>query len=100
MCDRRQRISSRRLDRVIDLTRQCRSDAECVAIDTSSACRDTCGTWVNQRFVDRLKRLMAYLDQRYCATFVTDGCQRPELACPKQHGECVDGQCTAVGDRE
>ena len=98
MCDRRQRISSKRIDRVTELTRQCRSDAECVSVDTGSACRNTCGGWVNQRYALRVKKLIDYLDQRYCATFAADGCPKAAVRCPKQHGACVDGLCTGVRD--
>jgi hypothetical protein len=96
MCARRQRISSRRIDRVIDLTRQCNSDADCVQVDTSSGCRSTCGAFVNQRYADRIKRLLAYLDQRYCATFAGDGCGRAETLCATQQAACVEQRCTAV----
>lgn len=96
MCARRQRISSRRIDRVIELTRQCRSDADCVQVDTNSSCRSTCGAFVNQRYADRIKRLLSYLDQRYCATFADDGCAKPEILCAKQQAACVDQRCTAV----
>ena len=96
MCDRRQRISSKRIDRVIELTRQCSTDADCVAVDTGSACRDTCGSWVNARYGERVKKLIDYLDQRYCATFAADGCSKPAASCAKQHGACVNGLCTGV----
>jgi hypothetical protein len=96
MCARRQRISSRRIDRVVDLTRQCSSDAECVAVDTSSGCRSTCGAFVNQRYADRIRRLLAYLDQRYCASFTADGCSKPQIRCATQQGACIEQRCTAV----
>lgn len=96
MCDRRKRISSRRIDRVVDLTRQCRSDADCVEIDIGSGCRGMCSAWVNQRYTDRIKRWVAYLDQRYCATFGSDGCPTEQIRCGKQRGACVDGMCTGV----
>jgi hypothetical protein len=97
MCDRRQRISSKRIDRVIELTRQCRNDAECMMVDDSSACRKGCGAAVNQRYGERVKKLIDYLDQRYCATFATDGCAAPQARCAKaERAACVSGQCTAV----
>lgn len=96
MCDRRQRVSSRRIDRVIDLTRQCRSDAECVHVATSSGCRETCGTWVNRRYAQRVGRLIQYLDQRYCASFQSDGCAMSAPQCTPERGACVDAQCTGV----
>jgi len=96
MCDRRQRISSKRIDRVVDLTRQCRSDSECVQVDTSSACRGTCGAWVNQRYAERVKKLIDYLDQRYCATFQADGCSMTAPKCAAQRGVCVDGLCAGT----
>ena len=97
MCDRRQRISSKRIDRVIDLTRQCRNDTECVIVDDSSACRKGCGAAINQRYSERVKKLIDYLDQRYCATFGTDGCAAPQVGCAKaERAACVSGQCTAV----
>jgi hypothetical protein len=99
MCDRRQRISSKRIDRVTELTRQCHSDAECVAVETGSGCRDTCGAWVNRRYAERVKKLIDYLDQRYCATYASDGCAKPAIRCPQQHGACVHGLCTGVRDQ-
>jgi len=97
MCDRRQRISSKRIDRVVELTRQCRSDAECVLVDSSSACRKSCSAAVNQRYIDRVKGLIDYLDQRYCATYQADGCSAVETSCQTLHrAACVSGLCTAV----
>lgn len=96
MCDRRKRISSRRIDRVVDLTRQCHSDADCVLVDTSSSCRPTCGAWVNVRYVERVKKLIDYLDQRYCATFQTEGCPTEAQRCSEQRGVCIEGQCSGV----
>jgi hypothetical protein len=96
LCDRRQRISSERIDRIVSLTRQCRADADCVPVDTRSACRSTCGAWVNQHYADRVKKLISYLDQRYCATYKTDGCSVATAQCGDQHGACVDGVCTGV----
>lgn len=96
LCDRRQRISSRRIDRVVELTRQCRRDADCVQVSTSSACRPTCGAWVSQRYAPRLRRLIAYLDQRYCSSFQDDGCPLDAVECGAERGACVDGLCTGV----
>jgi hypothetical protein len=96
MCDRRQRISSKRIDRVIQLTRQCTSDADCVRVDSATACRSTCGAFVNQRYAERVKKLIDYVDQRYCATFTADGCSKPVLRCPRQSAACVDNLCTSV----
>ena len=96
MCDRRERISSRRIDRLVAISRQCRRDSDCVAVDVDSGCRSTCGAFVNQRYSDRIKRWVAYLDQRYCATFSADACGKQQVHCGQQRGACVDGQCTAV----
>jgi hypothetical protein len=96
MCDRRQRISSKRIDRIIDLTRRCRSNADCVRVDADTACRDTCGVWVNERYAERVKKLIDYVDQRYCATFRSDGCARPVARCRRQTSACVDHRCTGI----
>lgn len=96
MCDRRQRVSSKRIDRVIDLTRQCRSNADCVQVDADTGCRDSCGVWVNQRYAERLKKLIDYVDQRYCATFRSDGCTQPVARCPRQAGACIDNVCSGI----
>lgn len=96
MCDRRERMSSRRIDHIVELTRQCASDAECAAIDISTGCRPTCGAWVNQRYAERVKKLVDYLDQRYCATFAADGCAKPAVQCGQQRGACMQGLCTGM----
>src|SRR5262249_51643616 len=96
LCDRRQRISSERIDRIVSLTAQCRTDTDCVAVDTSSACRSTCGAWLNPHYADRVKKLISYLDQRYCASYRADGCPLPTPQCADQHGACVAGVCTGV----
>ena len=96
MCDRRQRISSKRIDRVVELTRQCNADADCVQVDSSSACRGTCGAWINQHYAERVRKLIDYLDQRYCATFQADGCPLEAPKCSAQRGACVHGLCTAA----
>ena len=93
LCDRRQRISSERIDRIVSLTRQCQADSDCVAVDTSSACRATCGAWINRHYSDRVKKLIGYLDQRYCATFQSDGCTATTVQCADQHGACINGVC-------
>jgi hypothetical protein len=96
MCDRRRRISSRRIDRVIELTRRCSSDAECVVIDEGNGCRQGCGASVNQRYVERVKKLIDFLDQRYCATYRDDGCPVAQVKCRQvTRGTCVRGRCTA-----
>jgi hypothetical protein len=96
MCDRRKRISSKRIDRVIDLIRECSSDADCVQVDTSSTCRPTCGAWVHERYAERVKKLIDYLDQRYCATYQAEGCPMDAQRCAPQRGACVRGRCTGV----
>ena len=97
MCDRRQRISSKRIDHIIELSAaQCQSDADCIQVDSSSACRKTCGAWVNRKYAQRAKRLVDYLDQRYCTTYASDGCAVQPAACAEQRGACIDGVCRAA----
>ncbi|MGH7788108.1 MAG: hypothetical protein ACRERC_14645 [Candidatus Binatia bacterium] len=96
MCERRQRISSKRIDRVVALTAQCRTDADCVRVDTSSACRATCGAWVSRRYADRVGRLIDYLDQRYCTTYRSDNCPFTTPRCINERAACVDHVCTGV----
>ena len=96
MCDRAERVSSRRIDRIVELSRQCHSDSECVHVGSSSGCRETCGAWVSSRYAQRVGRLIEYLDQRYCASFQGDGCTTSAPQCTPERGACIDGQCSGV----
>jgi hypothetical protein len=96
MCARRERIASKRIDRVVELTRQCHSDADCAHVDTSTACRATCGAWVNRRYAERIGRLIAYVDQRYCATYRADQCPFTTPRCAAERGACLQGLCSAA----
>jgi hypothetical protein len=97
MCDRRLRLSSKRVDRVASLTKQCRVDADCTRVETATACRHSCGTWANSRYAARIQRFIDYLDRRYCASFRDDGCAVDEpTPCPAERGACVDNQCVGM----
>ena len=96
MCGRRLRLSTKRIDRVVQLTRQCHVDADCVRADDSTGCGAGCGAWVNRRYADRLARMIDYIDQRYCATYRADGCSVGAPQCAQLRGACVDGLCTGV----
>jgi hypothetical protein len=100
MCDRRLRLSSKRADRIVSLTRQCRVDGDCVRVDMATSCRNSCATFVNARYAQRIQRFIDYLDQRYCATYRDDGCPADEpTACGEERAACVNGQCTGVAVR-
>ncbi len=96
MCAKRLRTSERRIDRVVEKTRRCRADSECVRVDTSTSCQGDCGAYVNERYARRVQRFIDHVDERYCTGYQEDGCPFITPACQETVGRCVRGMCTAV----
>jgi hypothetical protein len=83
-----------RIERVVKHTRPCRTDADCVRVDTSTNCQGTCGMWVHRRFAERVQSFVEHVDQRYCTAFQAAGCSAAMPRCRGEVGECVHGECT------
>lgn len=95
-CERRLRMSQRRIDRVIDKTQSCRADDQCVKVDTSTGCQGTCGEYINRRWARRVQNFIGNVDARYCTGYKEDGCAYATPACLDTIGACVRGMCTGV----
>lgn len=96
MCAKRLRVSQRRIRRVIEKTRPCRADDECVAIDPSTECRGSCPAYVNGLYARRVQNFIDHVDERYCSGYQEDGCPYSTPSCQQTVGACVRGRCTAV----
>jgi len=96
MCEKRLRASSRKIDRVVEKTRPCRADDDCVRIDTSTECRGTCGAWINSMYAVRVANFIDHIDERYCDGYREDGCPFTTPRCANQSGKCIQGLCTGV----
>lgn len=96
MCEKRLRASTRKIDRVIEKTRACRADDECVRIDTSTDCQGSCGAWINKSYAPRVESFIDHVDKRYCDGYREDGCPYATPRCVNQRGQCVRGKCTGV----
>jgi hypothetical protein len=96
MCEKRRRASSRKINRVVEKTRPCRDDADCVRIDTSTECRGTCGAWINSMYAARVENFIDHVDRRYCDGYQEDGCPYTTPRCVNETGQCIRGACTGV----
>ena len=95
-CQKRLRTSDQRIDRIVEHSRACEGDQECVRVDTSTRCRGTCGVWVNARRTALVKNFTRHLDRRYCRTYQNDRCPFSTPSCVEEIGVCVAGVCTGV----
>lgn len=86
-------MATNRIERVIHHTRPCMRDADCIRVDTSTACQGSCGMWVHKRFADRVRRFIEHVDQRYCSDFQADGCTYVTPRCQGEVAACVAGEC-------
>jgi hypothetical protein len=93
-CDERRTMATNRIERIIDHTRPCVRDADCVRIDSSTGCQGSCGMWVHKRFAARVRKFIEHVDQRYCSNFHADGCTYVTPRCQGEVGACVAGECT------
>ncbi len=100
MCEKRLRMSERRINRVIEKTRPCRADQECVRVETSTDCQGDCGAYVNAKYARRVQSFIDHVDERYCSTYQEDGCPYATPDCQLTVGACVRGLCTGVPPTE
>jgi hypothetical protein len=92
-CDERRSMAMNRIERVMNHTRPCVSDADCVRVDTGTGCQGTCGAWVHKRFAKRAQKFVEHVDQRYCTDYRADGCAFATPRCQGEVPACIRGQC-------
>ena len=98
MCHRRFLQASRAIGRVVENNSGCRRDGDCVWINPRTECGGSCGSIVNRRRLDRVKRRIERIDRRICGDYEEDGCSFERVYCALgivQPG-CVDNRCTGV----
>ncbi len=91
-CDRVLDKATSKIDRVVRMAQRCRSDDECVRVDTWTACQGTCGAWVNDRYAPLVRRVVGYVDRRICDDY--EGCPFAAPRCAAEEGVCRAGRCT------
>jgi hypothetical protein len=96
MCDERQKKVTLLTETVGGRAGMCRSDEECVRIDTSTGCLGTCGAWIHRRYAERVERLIQRIDARYCSSYREDGCRFVTPPCRREVGACIAGRCTGI----
>lgn len=95
-CEERRGAVQQRINSVVEPSRKCDTDRDCVHIDTGTACGGTCGALVSQRHAARLEEVVARLDKKFCASYQADGCPFVKPRCEPARAACVEGRCTAV----
>lgn len=96
MCKKRLQMTQRRIHHVLEKTRPCRADDECVEVDNSTGCQGACGAYVNRRWAPRVQNFIDQVDERLCTGYQEDGCPYATPRCVVTAGACVDNRCTSV----
>jgi hypothetical protein len=99
VCSELLRKVTYKIDHLVKRTSACRSDDDCVYVNTSTGCAGTCGAFVHERYENRVEKIVDHIDRRICDGYVKRGC--PVVTpgwrgCLAVRGACVENRCQAV----
>jgi hypothetical protein len=84
------------ISQAVQSHRSCQADADCVLVDTSTACAGSCGHAVALNDKDEVEAAVQEADALWCTDYSSSGCSKLQVRCASLDPVCANGECSLV----